>query len=329
MLRILLISDTHGDLDGINELAHRTHAHLVVHAGDFGFYEADSVHRLSHRELWLLIVHSSKIEKQNISKQASREELVEIVLDNALLGDFPLYLSHERRFDVPVYAVWGNHEDIAVIEKLRNKNTVENLFILDEHHFYPIKDDHRTAFNLFGIGGNFLPGRKLFDPPLSGRGGKVWSTLHQYGELYQHLQDKEQPSLFVSHVSPGKEPLLTRIITHFKPNFWISGHMGSPYTAVWNQFAVREMRDAQEWLSASEFLKDFKDVPLLTDEAKIAFDLINSPLPDHEVWFKQIWNVNLTDAKNGYALLIVEDGQFCLETFSSPATYLNSLHRFF
>ena len=58
MVKILLISDTHGHLNLINERALETKADMVIHAGDFGFYDQDSVNRLSGRELFLLIRHS-------------------------------------------------------------------------------------------------------------------------------------------------------------------------------------------------------------------------------------------------------------------------------
>ena len=57
-MRLLLISDTHGKLGVINEVAERTQADAVIHAGDFGFYADDSYERLSAREFRLLVVHS-------------------------------------------------------------------------------------------------------------------------------------------------------------------------------------------------------------------------------------------------------------------------------
>lgn len=302
--RILLISDTHGQLDCINELVDQTKADMVIHAGDFGFYENDSVERLSNRELKLLIVHSSY--KALFSKELQRDELITIVLENRLLGDFQDYRLKKRRFSVPVYTVWGNHEDIAVIERVREDNSVDNLFLLDENHCYEL-----SSFQLCGIGGNFSTGKKLFDSPLSGSRGKVWSTLHQYGALYKNLKQTDLPLIVVSHVSPGKEPLLTRLITHFKPNFWISGHMGSPYTCVWNQFTVREKKEALEWMDQ----KLTSEEEVFTDEVRIALELINRPLLE-EYCLKQPWNINLPDSHQGHALLMIENGRFFLETFS-------------
>ena len=57
-MRFLLISDTHGKLGIINELAHHVRADAVIHAGDFGFFNHGSFERLSDRELRLHLVHS-------------------------------------------------------------------------------------------------------------------------------------------------------------------------------------------------------------------------------------------------------------------------------
>jgi len=57
-MRLLLISDTHGRLAVIGELAHRVRADAVIHAGDFGFFDDGSFERLADRELRLHIAHS-------------------------------------------------------------------------------------------------------------------------------------------------------------------------------------------------------------------------------------------------------------------------------
>ncbi len=53
MRRILLVSDTHGTIDTINEKILQIKADFVIHAGDFGFYDEQSLTRLSPRELRL------------------------------------------------------------------------------------------------------------------------------------------------------------------------------------------------------------------------------------------------------------------------------------
>lgn len=93
-------------------------ADMVIHAGDFGFYDEQSICRLSPRELCLLVSHSPVWRQCEVDKQTNRERLIEIVKENRLLGDFPDYLSGKKMFSVPVYAVWGNHEDVQVLRQL-------------------------------------------------------------------------------------------------------------------------------------------------------------------------------------------------------------------
>ncbi|WP_131793991.1 metallophosphoesterase family protein [Fluoribacter gormanii] len=318
MRRILLLSDTHGSLDIINQLVAQTNADMVIHAGDFGFYDDQSIHRLSPRELRLLICHSPVWQKYNVDKQTELEQLIEIVKEEKLLGDFPDYIAGVKQFSVPVYAVWGNHEDVEVLKRLTTDLKINNLNLLDEQHFYQVHQGDNLEFSLYGLGGNFLAGKKLFDQPIAGNGGKVWTTLHQLGVLYKQLKNKDKPSIFVSHVSPGKEPLLSRLISHFMPNFWISGHMGAPFTCTWNQFTIRDMNESLNWFETDiEFIEEQYQQGKLTEEASLAYELIKRPLAGDDSWFKRMWNINLPDVQDGHALLIVKDGVFSLETYSS------------
>lgn len=82
MLRVLLISDTHGNLDEINTLAKEKRADLVVHAGDFGFYLNKSLKRLSERELKLLVVHSPF--REHFSEAWKRKDLENFVASKYL-----------------------------------------------------------------------------------------------------------------------------------------------------------------------------------------------------------------------------------------------------
>ena len=313
MTRALLISDTHGNIDIINSLVEKTKVDMVIHAGDFGFYNETSYRHISSRELLLLVSHSKIWKNYKVDKTTGRDTLINIVKENNLLGDFQAYQDNQKQFHVPVYAVYGNHEDDCVIREVK-KNNIHNFNLLDEDNVYKISKNNEAEFSLFGIGGNFLVGNKLFDRPLAGKAGKVWSTLHQFGALYQKLEKKSKPSIFVSHVSPGKEPLLTRLIIHFMPNIWISGHMGAPYPCVWNQFTIREIDESLKWFESGMAEFDVLPKDRLTPEAKIAYDLIKRDIQRDEFWFKKLWNINLPDAKDGYMILTYDDGKFFFES---------------
>ena len=58
-MKILLISDTHGkNIDWISAYAEKVKADVCIHAGDFGFYDTNSVEAFSQRELFLQVKHS-------------------------------------------------------------------------------------------------------------------------------------------------------------------------------------------------------------------------------------------------------------------------------
>lgn len=314
MTRALLISDTHGNLDIINKLAEKTNVDMVIHAGDFGFYNESSYEHISSRELLLLISHSPYWRENSVDKTTPRDVLIEIVKKYYLLGDFQSYQNNKKQFNVPVYAVYGNHEDVCVIQEVKKQNTLTNFHLLDEDNVFQINKNNETQFQLFGIGGNFLVNNKLLQRPIAGNAGKIWATLHQFGVLYKKIEKKSKSSIFVSHVSPGKESLLTRLILHYMPNIWISGHMGAPYTCVWNQFTIREMDESLQWLQSQMDLFETLPKSHLTEQAKIAYEIIKRDISREEFWFKKMWNVNLPDAKDGYAILTFSDGKFFLET---------------
>lgn len=316
MKRMLLLSDTHGNIDHINELVCQTKADFVIHAGDFGFYDDGSLHRVNQRELRLLVTHSAVRNQYNVNKQTPRRELMEIVAKHRLLGEFSDYLAGQKQFAVPVYAVWGNHEDVHVINSLREKVHVHNLNLLDENNFYTFQQSDNFEFSLYGLGGNFLVSKKLFDMPVAGKQGKVWATLHQFGVLYKNVKHKSKASIFVSHVSPGKEPLLTALMTHFMPNFWISGHMGAPYTCMWNEFTIREINESLNLLKNNIDQIDLYKPDNVSDEAALACELIKREIPKKDYWFKQMWYINLPDVKDGYAIFNFDQGRFAMETYS-------------
>lgn len=316
-MRVLLLSDTHGNIDIINQLVDKTKADMVIHAGDFGFYDETSYQHLSSRELFLLITHSPYRNDYAIDKQTNKNELADIVKTHKLLGDFSGYLSGEKQFKIPVYAVYGNHEDVGVIRKIKTQS-IYNLHLLDEENIFSINENNEPAFQLFGLGGNFLVSQKLLRQPIAGTAGKVWGTLHQFGVLYQKLKNKSESSIFVSHVSPGKEPLLTRMMIHFMPNFWISGHMGAPYTCVWNQFTIHEMEESIAWFNSQLDRLDVLQLDNATPEAKLAIELIRREIQRDEFWFKKMWNINLPDAKYGYSTLTYENKRFYVDSHSGP-----------
>ncbi len=319
MTKLLLISDTHGNLKIINELVHKTGCDAVIHAGDFGFYDDESVDRLSDREVMLSIKHSAldpdfKKGLLNASPQKHRD----YIRNSMPLSDLPLFLSRQVQFKVPVYAVWGNHEDTEIVKKLwRGDLEIENLNVLHEKQSF-----HFGGVHIFGLGGNFLVGKKLFQMAIAGLAGKVWSTLPQYRTLLDHVSEKgnlEETRVFVTHVSPEMEPFMTLLAAHLGSHINVSGHMGFPETNYWVESDKRSFDSAKERLMehCRVIEKTLKDSKGISRKGMKSFMKEFRKLPDSLEWYDKMLNVNLPDVVDGYAVLEIDGEGQKLTTFSS------------
>lgn len=332
MTRLLLLSDTHGALSQVDELAARVGADAVLHAGDFGFYDDGSVDRLDSRELFLRVVHShlGDADKKR-AKKLSGDKLRAFLRSELPLSELAAWLREGRGFRVPVYAVWGNHEDRVVIEDLlAGRTQVGNLNLLHAAAAHRI-----GPFELFGLGGNILPERLADLPaPLAGQGGKIWTTLVQLGALVEAMQQRERAPgsvrVLVCHLSPGREPLLGQLCAHLGVDLTVSGHMGSPWTAVWDEFAVRSpaqfsrrLQEAQDLL-APALSAPLPEEPQLRAQVERARALLSAPLAQLSEergvplprYYRGGFHINLPDVPDGYAVLTARDGRLSLETVS-------------
>ena len=325
-MRFLLISDTHGKLGIINELAATVRADAVIHAGDFGFYDDTSYERLSERELRLQIMHSDldSADKQRILA-LPHEDRIAAARKECPLSELPFYVRREKRFDVPVYAVWGNHEDKHVVEGFfRSDLEVENLHVLTGRNVF-----HVGPALVFGVGGNFLAGKKFLQRPIAGGAGKIWSTLRQYSDLIETIEgqaDQTGTRIFVSHVSPGKEPFVELVAARTRADFTVSGHMGAPTCMVWNPFAISSVEEATRRLrdGGEEVRKAcLAESPTKAKWAEEAFALIGR-IPEDMVyigrrnraprWYRGMTHINLSDAHVGYAVLDIDGASTAIRT---------------
>jgi len=312
----------------VNELAGLTQSDAVIHAGDFGFHDDESYERLSEREISLQIAHSdlSRDEKSRILGFSRREQIA-AARAARLLGEFQSYIDGNVLFRVPVYAVWGNHEDRDVVERLvQGKLKVANLHILDGTQTFKA-----GSALVFGLGGNLLPGSKMLQKPIAGGGGKIWTTLSQYADLVRATDAEMEwagPRIFVSHVSPGKEPFVEHLGARTRANFTVSGHMGPPTCMVWNPFAIAGVEESMARIQCG-----LDSVKRACSEASVwttsvcedAFELIGR-LPVETVcmgrgiraprWYRDMTHINLSDAHVGYAVLDIEDGRQTVRTFT-------------
>lgn len=224
MHRILLLSDTHGNLDLINRFAAEYHADLCIHCGDVGFFTAQSVLQLPHAELTRMVRHSAlSAERKEFLLALEPQKLTQEVISERLAGNFEDYLAGAKRFDIPVYAVWGNHEDVKIIEQLQH-TPVENFTLL--HETNPVVID---KVRFYGLGGDFNEKHLT----MSEKGGipvvkhQIKSSFFQYAKLCRTLDGlpQEETRIQITHVSPIENPFIELVANHCRASLTLSGHM--------------------------------------------------------------------------------------------------------
>ena len=215
-MKILLISDTHGRLDSINELAEKTGADCCFHLGDLCTYTRESVRYFTQDILYKQLKHSPLCPPETLEQFAGDTEgLRKLAEQFRTYGSFEDYYAGNKHFNIPVYAVFGNNDD-AALEKQLLKKPPRNLLFLNEK-----KQVFLENFMICGIGGGFY---EFFEDGSTFQG----CCFHpeQIEELQKNasLTDPETPRILLMHVPPSENELLIRLIRSIKPVLTLCGH---------------------------------------------------------------------------------------------------------
>lgn len=328
---IICMTETKGHLKQINEIARKNNAKAVIHTGDFGFYDKESWKHISIKELRHMIQfgtvpHGLKSKLGKIDDYELRK-----ACEGVHFSDLELFLSGKEQLEVPVYAIWGNQEDVHVVKKFYDGTyQIPNLFLLNQDASYSIPAGNQII-RLFGIGGSFLY-HKFFDighgtSIVSGADGAMWATLIQLGNLIELSERHNDPSeirIFVCHVPPGKEGLVNQLATALKSDFTITGALHGKFCHAYTDFSVRSLANYLEHTSMPRM-----ELPRLWKHVQdsVGRDRINDAdfkavgrvmeavqkIPASEDELKHIWHLNLTDVKVGHIVLTLnsEGLSFC------------------
>ncbi|KAL6076876.1 hypothetical protein QOT17_002574 [Balamuthia mandrillaris] len=248
-MRVLILSDTHGHLHLINQLAEQHGADCVLHCGDFSLYSEERLEDMPERELALRLRHAHHLPAA-VQKKAfslSRQEKIALMKEHHLQGEFPLYLRGVHRFKVPVYLCWGNHEDVQLVNGLLDGSIqVPNLHLVNEKSDVVIGQG-KARIRLVGIGGNFIhftffdkEGSDSFYPSMrfvqwirllqrfpKDKRGLHYRVTHQSKEQKAETEEEADiPLWMLTHVSPGKIPAMELWGSFLNASMWFSGHMG-------------------------------------------------------------------------------------------------------
>ncbi|CAG8473903.1 15654_t:CDS:10 [Cetraspora pellucida] len=330
-----IIETDAGNITQLNKLAEETGAMAIIHS------ENSSLERISDRTLRHLVQYSTIIPQdlriKLLHSSTSLQELRNTIQhsERPLLSEFPLFREGVMHLKVPVYTVWGACEDVAVLEKFREKiYKVHNLHILDEANTHLIEIGG-VSLRLFGLGGAVVQ-HKLFDngqgsATIAGGHGTMWTTILQIGELVETASkvfDQSETRVLVTHASPGREGLLTQLSVILRADFTISAGLHFRYGISYNEFSVQRDSEAfrmkletsrrgfyEMWESVKAQVDGYIDEQqkMLLQNAFTVIDRVPAQGKE-EPAFRNMWNFNLPDAAYGWVLLDIKDGRISAET---------------
>lgn len=223
--RILFVADIRGNLSYFNTLAEVHQPDIIIHTGNFGFLDHESVSRIHEsylrhivefspllpQHLILKISQLSKVSGDSVHHLSNDNMNLKTLLANQEISELPQFLSGEQKLQIPVYTIYGMCEDSYVINKFRfGYYSIPNLHIIDDCslHLIKLNKDNSQPILLSGIGGS-LSYHKIFHQgtthnfndivnpssakvpkdviPISGDPGNIWITILQLGKLIQSL----------------------------------------------------------------------------------------------------------------------------------------------
>lgn len=324
--------------------------------------ESNSLSRINDRTLRHLIMYSPLIpnaQRQSLLTPENPPATIRAAMNISLLSEFPLLLSGQLKFSVPVYTVWGACEDVFVLEKFRQGvYEIENLHIVDEATTHLI-DVGGVKLRLLGLGGALVP-HKMFDngegnATIAGSQGTMWTTALQIGELVDTAQrafEQSETRLLISHASPGREGIITQLALVLKADLTISAGLHFRYTSSWNEFSVQGDFDGfrhkivtgkegfdKIWESVKPQVEAVIDENqrIFLEKALSVVEKVPPPqthlgaggtATGEEPAWKNCWNWNLCDAAYGSLVLDVKEGRVSAEIKSQGDFFSVAFHRF-
>lgn len=249
---MLCIADVRGNLRSLNELAKQARADYIIHTGDFGFYDSQSLDRIAEKTLKHVAQYSPLLSDSVKKSIVTPGGPVKTRFDASELplSELPQFLNSSLKLDVPVYTVWGACEDVRVLEKFRSgEYKVDKLHIIDEARSM-LLEVGGVKLRLLGLGGAVVM-HKLFDngegrTTIAGGQGTMWTTLLQMGELVDtanRVYDPTETRIFITHASPAREGLLNQLSVTLKADFSISAGLHFRYGSSYNEFSVNPNLD--------------------------------------------------------------------------------------
>ncbi|KAJ3290680.1 hypothetical protein HK104_006594 [Borealophlyctis nickersoniae] len=302
--------------------------------------DLESVNDISDQSLRKLVQRSNLISEQEKAHLLHLDDasLRREVAGGARLSQLEEYLDGVRIFSVPVYVIYGQHEDVRVIEKFVNGTyRIPNLHLIHETQSGRIPiDEHGTMLRIFGVGGAIIED-KLFDHgearrPQAGGDGKAWATMLQIGHMIRDADGDGERSdkeirMFVTSGSPVHKVAAAQIALRIQADILI-GIGTSPWCPlIYNHkllqtgdtFSARCMES--ERLFFKLFSKVRQDLEAhASDTQKRLLQLAASAwscVPRSEDGYANLLFFTLPDVSSGQVRLDFRDEQFGHQVFAS------------
>ncbi len=211
MKKILLISDTHGRMDAINNLAETSGADCCFHLGDLCMYTKESVQRLPKDMLIKQLEHSPRINAKELASLDSKDidSIRRMALEYQTYGNFENFLMGRKRFNIPVFAIPGNNED-PYVYAMESSHNIPNLTFLDNGLQVVLEQ-----FLVCGIGGETQPQEFGYE-----------TTQQQREELCQLIKShhSELVRILLTHIPPYENEKILWLTNKLSPMLHFCGH---------------------------------------------------------------------------------------------------------
>lgn len=246
-LRLVAVSDIHGNWDSLETIAAHHAPSAIIHTGNFGFWNLETVERavdvgyLKQIVAFLHVLPKAKVIALNNFSTITNSHAAlksdplsngpqslsvesdfrDALLNRDVISHMEKYISGEKQLPCPIYTIVGPLDDPVVVEKfISGELHIPNLHLVAHDKTYTLKLlDDGPVVHLYGLGGN-VKVHSLFDNgcvdgSLCGKTGDLWITLAQVAELYLNHQKLDPGVLavkiFMSHSPVIKTPLLEHL----------------------------------------------------------------------------------------------------------------------
>lgn len=174
--RLVTVSDIQGDWDCLNEISKFHSADVVLHTGNFGFWDLTTVQSADLQYLKLLVAFLPLLPSYLVSElnELSQINKTDNFADLEILHRYrhklcehgashlEQYLDGTKQFEFPVYTIIGPLDDPNIVLKFLNGEfSIPNLHIVDHKSVYEL-ETAEMPIRIYGLGGN-LKIHSLFD----------------------------------------------------------------------------------------------------------------------------------------------------------------------